>query len=139
MGAWGYEPMDDDLAFEWLANEVEAPLLGTIKRTLQVYLDQTERDDVKTIEAQAAAALLVDLTGRYAKMGYIDLDCSWLAREENWLAREGDLLALASTVINKIMQDERFINAYNKPHEKKSVLKRLLIDLQHCQERNANS
>ncbi|HEY7154264.1 MAG TPA: DUF4259 domain-containing protein [Gemmataceae bacterium] len=139
MGAWGYEPMDDDLAFEWLANEIEAPLLGTIKRTLQAYLDQTERDDVKTIEAQAAAALLVDLTGGHAKMRYIDLDCGWLAKDDDWLTGEGDLWALATTVINKIMQDEHFINAYNEPHEKKSVLERLLADLRHSQERSRNS
>ena len=57
MGAWGYEPMDDDTALDWLANEVDAPLLAAIKRTLQGYLELTEADDVKTIEAIAAAAL----------------------------------------------------------------------------------
>ncbi|HEY7310768.1 MAG TPA: DUF4259 domain-containing protein [Gemmataceae bacterium] len=139
MGAWGYEPMDDDCAFEWLANEIEAPLLGTIKRTLQAYLDQPEKDDVNTIEAEAAAALLIDLAGGYAKMRYIDLDCGWLVKEEHWLAREGDLLALATTVINRIMQDEPWINNYNEPQEKISVLKRLLADLQHSQERNRKS
>jgi hypothetical protein len=138
MGAWGYEPMDDDLAFEWLANEIEAPLLGTIKRTLQAYLDQTERDDDKTIEAQAAAALLVDLTGDNAKIGYIDLDCGWVAVDDDWLTREGDLWVLATKVINKIMEDDRFINAFTKPQEKKSVLTRLLTDLQDCQETNRN-
>ena len=56
MGAWGYEPMDDDLALGWLADRVEAPLLAAIRGTLQAYLDQTEKDDVKTIEAIAAAA-----------------------------------------------------------------------------------
>lgn len=139
MGAWGYEPMDDDSAFEWLANEIEAPLLGTIKRTLQAYLDQTDKDFKKSIEAQAAAALLVDLTSGYAKMGYIDLDCGWLAKDEDWATREGDLWALATTVINKIMQDEHFINVHSEPQKKKSMLKRLLADLQHFQERNRNS
>ncbi len=139
MGASGYEPMDDDLAFDWLADEIEAPLLKSIKRTLQVYLDQTDRDDVKTIEAEAAAALLVDLTSGHAKMRYMDLDCGWLVNEVNWLAREGNLWALATTVINRIMQDEEWINNYNEPQEKKAALKRLLADLQHCQERNRNN
>lgn len=132
MGAGGYEPMDDDCACDWLADEIEAPLLGAIKRTLQAYLDQTDRDDVKTIEAEAAAALLVDLTGSHAKMRYMNLDCSWLARE-------GNLWALATTVVNKIMQDEEWINSYNEPQEKMAVLKRILADLRHCQEGNRNN
>jgi hypothetical protein len=62
-----------------------------------------------------------------------------LAKDDDWLTGEGDLWALATTVINKIMQDEHFINAYNEPHEKKSVLERLLADLRHSQERSRNS
>jgi hypothetical protein len=34
--------MDDDLALDWLANEVEAPLLAAIRKALQAYLEQTE-------------------------------------------------------------------------------------------------
>jgi hypothetical protein len=107
-------------------------LLGTIKRTLRAYLDQTEKDDVKTHEAEAAAALLVDLTGGYAKMRYIDLNCGWLAKDD-------DLWSLAAEVIKKIMQDEPWINDYTEPQRKMSVLGQLLSDLQHFQETNKDS
>jgi hypothetical protein len=60
--------MHDDLALGWLADQVEAHLLAAIRRPLQAYLDQTGKDDVKTTEAIAAAALLVDLTGGHTKM-----------------------------------------------------------------------
>ncbi len=46
MGAWDYGPMENDYAQSWLTNEVEAPLMSTIKRTLQAYLAQTEKDDI---------------------------------------------------------------------------------------------
>lgn len=71
-------------------------------------------------------------------MRYMDLDCGWLAKEHNWRANEGDLWALAITVINKIMQDEQWINGYNEPQEKKSMLQRLVDHLQHAQELNRN-
>jgi hypothetical protein len=91
MGSWGYEPMDDDLALEWLANQVEDPLLAAIKRTLQAYLDRTDEDDVKTIEAIAATALLVDFTGDHTKMKYTHFNSGYLG----YAAKEADLLSLA--------------------------------------------
>ncbi len=87
MGAWGYEPMGNDYALEWLCNEIEAPLLAAIKRALQAYLDQTEKDDLKTIAAEAAAALLVDLTSDHTKMKYAHFYSGYLGYE----AKQNDL------------------------------------------------
>jgi hypothetical protein len=130
MGAWGCEPMDDDHAAEWLVNEVQVPLLATIKRTLQTYLNQTEQRDTKHTEAIAAAALLADLTRGQARMKYVDLDCGWMAEEHcPW--------SLACTAIKKIMQDEPWISGWSDPQKKLSVLERLLAELQQCQEANA--
>jgi hypothetical protein len=128
MGAWGYEPMDDDLALEWLANDVEAPLLETIKRTLQAYIDKTEKDDVKTTEAIAATALLVDLTGEYTRMKYTDFRGGYLG----YVAKETDLWSLAAKVIEMILEEESdWLSGWNEPQQKVQVLRRLLSDLQH--------
>ena len=70
MGAWDYGPMENDEALEWLANEVEAPLLAKMKQAFNAYLEQTAKDEVRMIEAEAAAALLVDLTGDHGKLKY---------------------------------------------------------------------
>ena len=72
MGAWGCKPMDNDHALDWFADKVAAPLLAVIKSTIAAYLDQTEKDDLNAINAEAAAALLVDLIGEHTKMEYID-------------------------------------------------------------------
>jgi sulfur relay (sulfurtransferase) DsrC/TusE family protein len=126
MGAWGYEPMDDDLALDWLASEVEAPLLDAIERTLQGYLDElTEKDD-KIIEAIAAAALLGDLTGDHTKMKYLHFNSGYLGYEAN----EADLWSLAGKVIEKIMEEEKdWLSGWNDPQQKVQVLKRLVSDL----------
>ena len=129
MGTWGYQPIENDAASEWLANEVEGPLLATIKQTLQGYLDQTEMDDVKTHEAETAAALLVDVTCDHARMKYIDLNSGWLAKQE-------DLWSLAVKVVKNIMQDDRWISNHNELQRKIAVLEGLLVDLQHSQEAN---
>jgi hypothetical protein len=127
MGAWGYEPMDDDLALDWLANEIESPLLTAIKRTLQAYSDQTGKDDAKTIEAIAAAALLVDLTGDHTKMKYTHFRSGYLAHE----AKEVDLWSLAIAVIQKIMEDKNWLSGCKDPQRKVLVLNQLVTDLQH--------
>src|SRR5690349_19889247 len=122
MGAWGYEPMENDEALEWLANEVEAPLLGTIKKAFQTYLDQTQKDDMKTIEAEAAVALLVDLTGGYAKMKYTQINSGYLAKEDT-------LWSVAVNVLTRIMEDKDWLSGWGDPQQKLQVLKQLLTDL----------
>ena len=135
MGAWGYEPMDDDTALDWLANEVEAPLLAAISKTLQAYMDQTEKDDVKTTEAIAAAALLVDLIGDHTKMKYTQFHNGYLGHE----AKEADLCLLAARVIEKIMEQERdWLSNWNDPEKKVQVLKLLVSDLQQIKAANKN-
>jgi len=122
--------MENDEALEWLANEVEAPLLAAIKRTLQAYLDQTETDDVKTIEAEAATALLVDLTGDHAKMKYTHFNSGYFGYE----AKENDLWSLGAKVIAKVMEEEAWLSNWNEPQRKLQVLEQLLSDLQGIQE-----
>jgi hypothetical protein len=135
MGAWGYEPMDDDLALGWLADRVEAPLLAAIRGTLHAYLDQTEKDDVKTIEAIAAAALLVDLTGDHTQMKYIHFNSGYLGYE----TKEADLWSLAARVIEKIIEEERgWLSGWDDPQQKVQVLKQLVSDLQQLKAASKN-
>jgi hypothetical protein len=126
MGAWGYEPMENDDALEWLANKVEAPLVAAIKGSLQAYLDQTEKDDVRMSEAEAAAALQVDLGGNRAKMKYTDFSGSYLG----YAAKENELWLLAAKAIAKMMEEEQWLSGWNKPQQKLQVLKQLLSELQ---------
>jgi hypothetical protein len=118
--------MENDTALDWLASEVEAPLLATIRRTLHAFLEQTQRDDVKMMEAEAAAALLVDLTGGHAKMKYTQINSSYLAKQDG-------LWSLAATVITRIIEDTDWLGGWNEPQEKLQVLRQLLSDLHRIQ------
>jgi uncharacterized protein DUF4259 len=79
MGAWGYGAMENDEALEWLVNEVEAPLLVKIKQAFNAYLEQSEKDEVRLSEAEAAAALLIDLTGDHTRLKYTPFSSGFLA------------------------------------------------------------
>jgi hypothetical protein len=104
MGAWGYGPMENDHALGWLADQVESRLVAAIKGTLQAYLADPQGDEVKLIEAEAAAALLADLVSRYAEGKYSRIDVSYLARAER-------LWGLAIEAVNRIMENERWLAA----------------------------
>ncbi len=132
MGAWGYAPMENDEALEWLANEVEAPLLTSIKRALQDFLDQTEKDDLKTINAEAAAALFVDLTGDHAMLKYTPFSSGYFGYQ----AKEDGLWSLAAKVLAKVSEDEVWLSVWNEPDQKRQSLKQLLSDLHRIQEMN---
>src|SRR5262245_45945260 len=121
MGAWGCGPMENDLGLEWLANEVEAPLLATIKRAFHAYLHQEEKDDAKLAEAEAAAALLVDLTGDHTKMKYTPFSSGFFSYQ----AQEEQLWSLASQVITKMLTEEEWLNDWNEPQAKRQALEQL--------------
>jgi hypothetical protein len=135
MGAWGYGPMENDHALEWLANEVEAPLLARMKQAFNAYLEQTEKDDVRRIEAEAAAALLVDVTGDHAKLKYTPFSSGFLAYQ----AKEDRLWSLAAGVITKILTEEGWLSGWSEPRLKRQTLKELLSELQHIEARNKES
>jgi hypothetical protein len=135
MGAWGYEAMENDAALEWLANEVEAPLLEKMKQAFNAYLEQTEKDDVRMIEAEAAAALLVDLTGDHAKLKYTPFSSGFLAYQ----AKEDQLWSLAGKAITKLLTEEDWLSDWSEPQNKREALKELLSELQHIEARNKES
>jgi Domain of unknown function (DUF4259) len=134
MGAWGYEPMDND-ALEWLANQVGAPLLAAIKGAFQAYLGQTEdKDDVKTHEAIAAAALLADLMGDQTKMKYTDFRGGYFGYE----ARSSDLVSVALKVIESILEQRDWLSGWNEPERKIRVLTDLVSELRQIREEGRN-
>jgi Domain of unknown function (DUF4259) len=135
MGAWGYGPMENDEALEWLANEVAAPLLAKRKQAFNAYLQQTEKDEMRMIEAEAAAALLVDLTGDPAKLKYAPFSSGFLAYQ----AKEDQLWSLAARVITKILTEEGWLSGWGEPRLKQQALKELLSELQHIEARNKES
>ncbi len=124
MGAWGEKPMENDEALEWLANQVESPLLACVERTFQRFLADPA-DEVSLIEAEAAAALLVDLTGDQTRMKYTDFRGGFLGYE----ARQRGLWTLAARAVEKILEDKEWLSGWNDPERKEAILKDLLADL----------
>jgi hypothetical protein len=129
MGEWGYKPMEGDVALDWLANEVDALLLGAIRRALEAYLGQTERDDVKLTEAEAAVGLLIDLAGDHTRMKYTRFASGFLARK----AKEEQLLSLATKAVAQILTEEEWLQGWTSPQLKKQALEELLADLRHIE------
>jgi len=60
MGAWGYKPLENDYALEWLANDIEPPMMKAIRRTFHGFLRSKRSDDVRRHQVEAAATLLVE-------------------------------------------------------------------------------
>src|SRR5689334_14420933 len=117
MGAWGYGPMENDGALDWLNYYVVAPLLATMKQAFNAYLEQTEKDEVKMMEAEAAAALLVDLTGDHAKLKYTPFSSGFLAYQ----AKEDRLWSTAAGVITKILTEESWLSGWSEPRLKQQA------------------
>jgi uncharacterized protein DUF4259 len=135
MGAWGYGAMENDEALEWLVNEVEAPLLVKIKQAFNAYLEQSEKDEVRLSEAEAAAALLIDLTGDHTRLKYTPFSSGFLA----YRAKEDRLWSLATRVITTILTEEDWLSSWSEPRLKRDALKELLSELQHIEARNKKS
>lgn len=127
--------MENDCALEWLANEVEAPLLAKMKQAFNSYLEQTEKDAGRMMEAEAAAALLVDLTGDHAKLKYAPFSSGFLAYQ----AKEDRLWSLAAGVIMKILTEDGWLGGLSEPRLKQQALKELLYELQQIEARNQES
>jgi hypothetical protein len=127
--------MEDDLALEWLANEVEAPLLAVMKRAFHAYLHQAGKDDVKLIEAEAAAALLVDLTGDHSRMKYTPFSGGFLAYQ----AKEEGLWSLASEVVTRLLAEEDWLRGWSEPQSKRQALEQLLSGLRHIEAINEDT
>jgi Domain of unknown function (DUF4259) len=129
VGAWGYGPMENDLAPGWLAEEVEEPLIAAITRALRAFLDSAAWDDVKAAEAEAAAALLVDLTGGHAALRYAPFGSGYLA----YRAEELRLRSPGAEAVEKMLSEEAqaWLGGLSEPAAKRLVLGQLLADLQH--------
>ncbi len=129
MGAWGYGPMENDEALEWMANNVEAPLVTTIRNALQELLDAQESDDIKKLEAGAAIALFIGLL-TYSEKGAFEFpNISYLASSEK-------LWDTGMKVIEKLLEDERWLSNWTEPDLKKKSLNELLMALQNSKKKN---
>jgi hypothetical protein len=122
MGAWGYKPMENDYAADWMACNVEQPIVETIRKTFQDFLGDGQSNDVRKHEAEAAVALLIDLGGypRPGKYSAIDI------REQ---AKTEGLWNLATMVVRKLCEDREWLSSWSHPEEKNEVLSQLLADI----------
>lgn len=124
MGAWGYEPMENDIALDWVAESVETPLLAAIERALRDYSSATEPDDVQKSDAEAAVALLLDLTTKPSQLRFSKLDFIFNSKEKG-------LFELAIAVVTRLRDDVSWISEWNDSDKKHQVLNELLSELGH--------
>jgi len=110
-------------------------LLAKMKQAFNSYLEQTEKDAGRMMEAEAAAALLVDLTGDHAKLKYAPFSSGFLAYQ----AKEDRLWSLAAGVIMKILTEDGWLGGLSEPRLKQQALKELLYELQQIEARNQES
>jgi len=120
MGAWGYKPMENDEALEWMANEIEMPLFEAIRNKIQDFFGNSE-DDVKKSEVEAAVGLLLDFAAPLRmENGKVDL---------RHLASENQIWDQAIAAIEKLRADEKWLEQWNSGEKKKEVLHHLLAKL----------
>jgi hypothetical protein len=122
MGAWGYGPMDNDWAWDWIAYQVATPLVQAIKNSLEAYLEESEVNDVRKHECEAAAGLLVDLTHYCQAMKYSSIEIRYQAEQEN-------LWDLAIRAIKKMMKEKVWISVWDEPKQKVEALRELISEL----------
>ena len=125
MGVWGYRPFDSDYTLEWLANEVELPLVATIKRTLRNYLDGECIDDWGRHETEAAA-LLIACTGNHGASKYGGLDIGDFAMQEG-------VWGLAIEAVGRLIE-EGWGRDWNEPQRKLGVLEELRSELRRLEQ-----
>lgn len=101
MGAWGYEPFDNDSALDWLGHVVVRPIGNTLK------VKPATARRYKYAEQIAAADLLLDLR----KLSY---------------GSTGRFLKLASTHVAAALADEQYIASWQHPAKARAALHKLL-------------
>ena len=122
MGAWGYQPMENDCAMDWLAGQVEQPLAVSIKNTILSYLSDTESDDVKKHEAEAAIALLIDFSAAHSEHKYCAIDIIPLATQDG-------LWELAIRALSQLRKDEGWIGNWNDRKQKQQILENMVSNI----------
>jgi hypothetical protein len=119
MGTWSVEPTGNDEALEWIANAIEYPLSNAIELAITQLLSDPA-DDV--IKAEAAVALLIDLTSAAYTPKYWGISV-------NFIALDKGLFELATSAIITLLSQEKWLAEFGNPHDKIVVLKRLLAEL----------
>ncbi len=130
MGTWGVRPMENDHAMEWLSNEVDQPLCTAIKKALEGFLNESEVDEVRQLEAEAAAALLVDCTSGCLQGKYAPIALQYQASEQG-------LWDLGLRVIARIRCNAQWLSQWNDPAAKLRSLDELVSDLEATKRRFA--
>jgi hypothetical protein len=121
MGAWGEEPAENDEAQEWFANSIEQPIIEAVEYALEQFVRDTA-DDVKKAQAEAAAALLIDLTTNSSGLKYIRFDIGRLASEQGLWDR-------AIEAIKTLLSEQSWLGQWSRPQKKADVLNELILDL----------
>jgi hypothetical protein len=127
MGSWSEDPMGNDYAQEWLVNSIAYPLTAAITNAIACFLADGS-DDVKKIEAEAAVALLLELTADVANLQSLRSIIKYSACEQGLWDR-------AMTAIVRLRSDEKWLSAWSNPERKADVLSGIIIALQESKNR----
>jgi len=131
MGAWGYGPMENDAAWDWIAKYAAFPLVTAIEDTLRAALS-APADDLKNHQAEAAAALLLECTSSKE-------DASFLYAHVRPHAIRKRLWDLAIESLQKVMANRDWLAGWTDPHAKIRALERLVSDLQQSKNTNVKA
>ena len=113
--------MGNDGALDWIANAFELPVVDAIRTALDGYLMDRSEDKMKD-EAQAAVALLLDLTAK--------ADWKYVQPAYRSMANDRGLWKKAAEVISALGSDEKWLSLWSHPEKKKAVLKQLLDEIE---------
>jgi hypothetical protein len=122
MGAWDEQPVGNDEAQEWLADSVVRPMMDAINAALSRFLAD-ESDDVNKAQAEAAAALLIDLADLKDRPKYVLLDGANLASQLGAWNK-------AIAAIRLLISQKKWLSEWSRPEDKAKVLEQLLNDLE---------
>jgi hypothetical protein len=107
MGAWGYEPFENDAAGDWL-DPIENMLAKAIRSALETVKPSRHFDGYH--EAVAAAALLAESSALESRINLA------------YLAEKSGLFDLAIETVCEIENDAAYLAEWDKPNEARTAL-----------------
>lgn len=122
MGAWSEGPTENDLAQEWIANSIDMTIVGAISDALQRFFVDPA-DDLRKCEAEAAIAVLLDLTGDMRGLKYMRFHIRSIANEVG-------LWDSAIRAIKTLQGDTKWLASWTNPEKKGAMLSHLHAELE---------
>jgi hypothetical protein len=129
MGAWDSGPFDSDNAMEWVDNDVTPLLLRAIRSKLIAFIEGGFADDVEKDQAKAAVGLIVLLSRPPESEGETSCPINLF-----YQAKEDDTFRIAIAVVNLLLADHTWIEAWSHPDKARAELEQLLMKVRRLED-----